>query len=145
MPGKIPDNDWRRQHFLDWLCTVPDQRDPSNMKALAEKLGLSDRELYRWKKDATFLGDWEIQYRKVVGSPEKAQEVIERLHETAVDRTDPRQVPAAKAYLEAIDAIKPKKVDVTVNRLDPKDLPDEKLYAILAERAEQELRDRSDA
>jgi hypothetical protein len=145
MPAPIQNDDWRRQHFLDWLCTAPERRDPSTMKALAEKLAIDYRTLYRWKGDVSFLAEWETQYRKVVGSPEKAQEVIERLHETAVDRTDPRQVPAAKAYLEAIDAIKPRKVDITVTKGTAKDLPDDQLYAILAERAEQELRDRSDA
>ena len=138
-------NDWRRQHFLDWLCTIPEDRDPSSMMALAQKLSLNINTLKKWKQDATFLADWEVQYRQTVGSPEKAQRVIERLYETAEDRTDPRQVQAAKAYLEAIDAIKPKKMDVTVTRGHAKDLSDEQLYSILAERAAQELSDRSDA
>lgn len=145
MSQRVPDNDWRRQHFIEWLCTPPGARDPLTYKDLATKLGLGEQTLYRWKRDATFLTEWEQQYRKVVGSPEKAQEVVERLHETAVDRTDPRQVQAAKAYLEAIDAIRPKKVDVTVTRGVAKDLPDDELLAILAERAEQELTTRTDA
>ena len=69
---------------------------------------------------------------------------MQRLYETAEDRTDPRQVPAAKAYLEAIDAIKPKKVEVTVNKAR-QGTSDEDLYRILAERAEIELRERNDA
>ena len=142
--GAIPSNDWRRQHFLDWLSAIPEDRDPPSMRLLAEKFGLSTQTLTRWKADATFLADWETQYRQTVGSPEKAQRVIERLYETAEDRTDPRQVQAAKAYLEAIDAIKPKKMEVTVNR-PAKDLSDEELYKILAERAEHELRERADA
>jgi hypothetical protein len=142
--GKIEPNDWRRQHFLDWLCCIAEDRDPPTMKALAEKLALSYETLNRWKKDADFLTDWESQYRQTVGSPEKAQRVVEKLYETAEDRTDPRQVSAAKAYLEAIDAIKPKRVEVTVNKA-AKDLSDDDLYRILAERAEQELKQRSDA
>ncbi len=141
---KIPDNDWRRQHFLEWLCTPPDHRDPPTMKDLAEKLALSTQTLTRCKNDSVFIADWEVLYRKTVGSPEKAQRVIERLFETAEDRTDPRQVQAAKAYLEAIDAIKPKKVEVVVNK-DAKNLSDDDLIRILAERAELELRDRTDA
>jgi hypothetical protein len=142
--GKIEPNDWRRQHFLDWLCTIAEDRDPPTVKLLAEKLAISERVLYRWKRDATFLSDWELQYRQTVGSPEKAQRVVEKLYETAEDRTDPRQVSAAKAYLEAIDAIKPRKVEVTVNKA-AKDLSDDDLYRILAERAEQELKQRTDA
>lgn len=114
------------------------------MKELAEKLGLSERVLSRWRRDADFLTDWEAQYRKVVGSPEKAQRILDKLFETAEDRTDPRQVQAAKAYLEAIEVIKPKKVEVTVNKA-AKDLSDDDLYAILAERAEQVLQERSNA
>jgi len=137
-------NDWRRQHFLDRLCAIPEDRDPPTMKALATKLSISYETLNRWKRDSQFLAEWETQYRQTVGSPEKAQRVVERLYETAEDRTDPRQVQAAKAYLEAIDAIRPKKVEVTVNR-PARDLTDEQLYSILAERAAQELAQRSDA
>lgn len=142
--GKIAPNDWRRQHFLEWLCTPPDHRDPHTMKELAAEFGLSEQTLFRWKREPEFLGEWEIQYRKVVGSPEKAQRIMDKLFETAEDRTDPRQVQAAKAYLEAIEVIKPKKVEVTVNKA-ARDLSDDDLYAILAERAQQELRERSDA
>lgn len=141
----IAANDWRRQHFLEWLCTPPDRRDPPTMKELAEKFALHINILSRWKRDTDFIADWEVQYRKVVGSPEKAQRIMDKLFETAEDRTDPRQVQAAKAYLEAIEVIKPKKVEVTVNNKAAKDLSDDDLYAILAERAEQELRERSDA
>lgn len=115
------------------------------MKELAEKFALHINILSRWKRDTDFIADWEVQYRKVVGSPEKAQRIMDKLFETAEDRTDPRQVQAAKAYLEAIEVIKPKKVEVTVNNKAAKDLSDDDLYAILAERAEQELRERSDA
>jgi Helix-turn-helix of insertion element transposase len=142
--GKIASDDWRRHHFLEWLCTPPDHRDPHTMKELAVQFGLSEQTLFRWKREPEFLSQWEIQYRKVVGSPEKAQRIMDKLFETAEDRTDPRQVQAAKAYLEAIEVIKPKKVEVTVNKA-ARDLTDDDLYAILAERAEQELRDRSDA
>jgi hypothetical protein len=140
----IPDHDWRRQHFLEWLCTPPEHRDPRTMTALAEKLSLSTQTLTRWKADTVFIADWENLYRKTVGSPEKAQQIIERLFETADDRTDPRHVQAAKTFLEAIDAIKPKKVEVVVSKA-AKDLSDEDLYRILAERAELELRERTDA
>jgi hypothetical protein len=62
-------NDWRRQHFLEWLCTPPDRRDPHTMKELAAKFHLSEQ-TFRWNENL-FLGEWEIQYRKVVGSPRR--------------------------------------------------------------------------
>ena len=144
MPVTLEPGDFRRERYLEWLCTITEDRQPRTIKELAQELDATVAALNRLKADATFLAEWEVLYRKTVGSPEKAQRVVQRLYETAEDRTDPRQVPAAKAYLEAIDAIKPKKMEVTVNKA-AKDLSDEDLYRILAERAEIELRERNDA
>jgi hypothetical protein len=135
-------NDWRVQHFLEWLCTVPASRTPLTQGELAGTLGVSHQQLTAWKNNSDFLIAWEKLYRRTVGSPEKAQAVIEELYNTATERTDPRQVPAARAYLEAIDAVKPKQVAVTVSR-SPKELTDDELMAILGERAAKELADRA--
>src|SRR5215510_970826 len=133
--AKVDMSDFRVQRFLDWLVTVPDERDPPNQEALAVEMGLTKNTIGAWKRDADFLVEWERRYRKKVGSPEKQQQVLEALHQTATDRTDPRQVPAARAYLEAVDAIKPKKVDVTVQTKPAKDLSNDDLAMLLAEAA----------
>lgn len=138
-------NDFRVQRFLDWLLTPPAERNPPTQKTFAEEVGMDPFLLGQWKKDPDFFGEWERRYRKTVGSPEKAQAVMAALYETATDRTDPRLVPAARAYLEAVDVLKPKKIDVTVTQGKAKDLTDEELLALLAERAEQELANRTDA
>jgi hypothetical protein len=137
-------NDFRVQRFLEWLLTAPADRWPSQQKDLAEELGMDRGLLSQWKNDPDFLGEWERRYRKTVGSPERAKGVLDALFDTAVDRTDPRQVPAARAYLEAIDVMKPKRMDVTVTKGAAKDLSDDELLALLAERAETELAQRSD-
>jgi hypothetical protein len=137
-------NDFRVQRFFEWLLTAPTDRYPSTQKALAEELAMDKDVLTAWKNDADFLAEWERRYRKTVGSPERAKGVLDSLYETAVDRTDPRQVPAARAYLEAIDVMKPKRLDVTVTKGAAKDLTDDELMAMLAERAEAELAARSD-
>jgi transcriptional regulator with XRE-family HTH domain len=137
-------NDFRVQRFLEWLVTQPSERYPSTQTELAEELGIDRNLLSQWKNDPDFLAEWERFYRKTVGSPERAKSVLDALHETATDRTDPRQVPAARAYLEAIDAIKPRRVDVTVTKGAAKELSDEELMAMLAERAEAELAARSE-
>jgi hypothetical protein len=137
-------NDPRQEIFLDWLATIPEDRKPATQAELAEQFGINPSILSQWKNDPDFLRVWEHRYRKTVGSPEKAQQVVTKLFETATDRTDPRQVPAARAYLEAIDAIKPKKIDIQVSK-DPKQLSDDELMTILAERAAQELEERTDA
>jgi len=140
MPGtrglRKPDlTDWKVKLFLEWLTTVPEQRDPPTQQAFGESLGVPPGYLGDWKRDPEFLVEWERMYRRKVGSPEKQQAVLDALHQTATDRTDPRQVPAARAYLEAVDAIKPKKMDVTVTTRPAKDLSNEDLALLLAEAA----------
>lgn len=135
--GRIkPDlSDWKVKAFLEWLTTVPDQREPSTQKAWAETVGAPTEYLSEWKRDPDFLVEWERMYRRKVGSPEKQQAVLDALHATATDRTDPRQVPAARAYLEAIDAIKPKKMDVSVTTKPARDLSDADITLLIAEAA----------
>jgi len=139
----VKDTDWRKQRFLEWLCTIGDDREPKTQTALADELGTNIQQLSKWKAEPAFLAAWETMYRKTVGSPEKAHAVLSALHEAATDRTDPRQVPAARAYLEAIDAIKPKKLDVTVTQGKAASaLSDDELFAMLADRATDELANR---
>jgi transcriptional regulator with XRE-family HTH domain len=137
-------NDFRVQRFFEWLLTAPTDRYPTTQAELAEELSIDRNLLSQWKNDPDFLAEWERRYRKSVGSPEKAKGVLDALYDTAVDRTDPRQVPAARAYLEAIDVMKPKRLDVTVVKGAAKELSDDELMAMLAERAEAELAARSD-
>ena len=116
-------NDFRVQRFFEWLLTPPSERYPSTQATLAEELGLERNLLSQWKNDPDFLAEWERRYRKTVGSPERAKGVLDSLYETAIDRTDPRQVPAARAYLEAIDVMKPKRVESPSPRAQPRNSP----------------------
>ena len=137
--------DWRRDRFLEWLCTAPQDRMPHNQYELAEELGIDRNSLSDWKKDAEFLAAWEKKYRQTIGSPERAGQVMQSLYETAIDRTDPRQVQAAKAYMDQIEQAKPQKLDVTVTSgKAAKDLSDDELFAMLAKRAETEIASRLD-
>lgn len=135
--------DWRRQRFLDWLCTVPEERVPSTQVDLARELHADPKTLTALRRDPDFLRDWEMQYRRTIGSPEKQHKVMDALFKTATDRTDPRLVPAARAYLEAVDAIKPKKVEVSLNTKPPKELTQEELDELLATKAQKEIEERS--
>ncbi len=143
-PSRPDFNDFRVQKFFEWLLTPPTDRYPSTQGEFADEHGLHRNVLSQWKNDPDFLTEWERRYRKTVGSPERAKGVLDALFDTAVDRTDPRQVPAARAYLEAIDVMKPKRLDVTVTKGAAKDLSDDELLALLAERAEAELTARTD-
>lgn len=110
------DRNWRQQAFLDWLCTIKDDRVPPTQEALAEQLGVPKDTLTKWKADPEFLARWEHQYRRTVGSPERMQTVLQRLYETAVDRTDPRQVQAAKEYRAAVEGVAPQQVTMTIRK-----------------------------
>lgn len=135
--------DWRKQEFLDWLCTIKEERDPPTQRELAEKLGANEVTLQNWKKDGDFLAAWERQYRKTVGSPEKMQTVMQRLYETAVDRTDPRQVQAAREYRQAVEGVAPQKVEMTV-RKDLSEMSDDELNALASQFVKEEKAQRAD-
>lgn len=138
---KVPINDWRKQKFLDWLCTAKDDREPLLLKDFAETLQIERRTLTNWKVDPEFLAAWEAHYRKTIGSPERAQTVLETLYQTATDRDDPKHVTAGVKYLEAIEAVKPPEMKVTVQG-DASILTDEQLERALAVRAGDELASR---
>jgi len=142
---QVNPNDFRIQRALEWLCTPPNEREPRTQSELAEELGMTPSWISSLKNEGSFLRLWEDRYRKTVGNPGKVGEVLQALQETAADRTDPRQVPAARAYLEALDVMKPRKVDVTVTSTAAKALTDEQLTEMIAARAAQELLDRQEA
>jgi hypothetical protein len=137
-------NDRRVQVILEWLCTPIADREPTTKTAVIQLLGIAPADWKAWTNDGEFLAAWETLYRRTVGSPEKKQHVLDELFATATDRTDPRQVPAARAYLEAIDAVKPKQVDVNVtNNATLASLTDEELRRMMAELTASELANRS--
>ena len=126
--------DPKHRVLLDWLTTVPSERSPSTKCALAEQLGVTDRTLQRWQRSEVFRRAWEKTANDVVGSPENKQEVIEMMRRLALDEENGKQVQAAKLYLDAVDAIKPPQVDVTVSRKDLAEFTDDELMEKIAER-----------
>jgi hypothetical protein len=132
-------DDPRKDAFIDWLCTPVKQRQPEKQGDFAKQLGVDHSTLSGWKKDKDFLDAWDLQYKRTIGSPERSMAVIDALERTAKDEEDPRQVPAARAFLEAVGAIKPPKVDVTINKGAAKDMSDDELMAALAEHAAREF------
>jgi hypothetical protein len=141
---QVNPNDFRVQRVLEWLCTPKGERQPPTQSQLADELSMTPAWVSDLKNNATFLKLWETHYRKTVGNPAKVQEVLQALQETAADRTDPRQVQAARAYLEALDVMKPQKVDVTVTSQSAKALTDEQLTELIAQRAAVELLERQE-
>ena len=136
-------SDWRVQRFLEWLCTHVADREISTQKELAEVLGVAPAMLTSWKKDADFLAAWEVMYRKSIGAPDRVKSIMDQLYDTATDRSDPRQVQAARTYLEAVDAARPPRVQASTGAKAAKELTNDQLLAILAERAAKELSERA--
>jgi hypothetical protein len=140
----VPITDFRKQAFLDWLCTPLKERDPKTFAALGEQLGVDRRTLQNWRDDKEFLEAWEKRYLKTIGDPSRKSEIMDTLYKTATDPDDPKHVTAAKTYFEIEGGLKPTKMEVSVTR-PAADLTDDELDAILAEKisTEKKARDAS--
>lgn len=135
------DGDYRKARLLEWLTTPPRERQPQTVEALATELGVDRRSLSNWRRQPEFREAWEAAAREVVGSPERTQQVLDTLFRAAIDATNKQQVTAARLYLEATDAIKPKPIEVRVAK--PSDLTDDELDALLSQGAAALHRERN--
>lgn len=140
----VPITDFRKQTYLAWLCTPLKERDPRNQTALAKQLGVGRETLSRWKDDKEFIEAWEKMYLKNIGDPSRKSEIMDTLYATATDKDDPKHVAAAKQYFEIEGSVKPAKVEVQVTG-NAKDLTDEQLSALLADKAVTEINSRKRA
>lgn len=130
-------DDFRRQVFIEWLCTPKRHRDPATQQEFAEQHGLDPNILTRWKQDREFLAAWEVQYLSTIGSPERKQDILDVMLRTATDPDDPRHVQAGKTYMELVEGVKPQRLEVTVDR-PAAELSDDQLDAAIARHAERE-------
>ena len=130
-------DDFKRQLFIEWLCTPKRDREPPTQEAFARLHFVNPDTLSLWKRDRTFLLAWENHYLATVGSPERKQTILDTLYRTGSDPDDPRHVAAAAKYMELVDGLKPQRLDVHLHR-PAKDLTDDELNAIAARYAEQE-------
>lgn len=142
-------DDANRERFILWLCTPPAERDPRTQDALAQEFGYSpgSSALTALKRDPEFLRDWNTRYLQTISSPEKKMRIMERLEATALDEDDPKHVQAAKAYFEIEGSLRPAgTTNVEVQTGPPvSDVSDEKLEALLAAAAQDELSARREA
>lgn len=138
----VPITDFRKQEFLKWLCTPPKEREPKTQEQLAQQLGFGRETLSRWKDDKEFLEAWEKMYLKSIGDPARKQAIMDTLYKTATDPDDPKHVQAARQYFDIEGSVKPQKMQVEVSR-PAKELTDEELDAILADKIAQEKQQRA--
>ena len=146
MAGEIvPTSDFRKQAYLDWLCTPPKERHPATKVAFAETIGVTHRTLNNWTDEKEFLEEWEKRYLKTIGDPSRKSQIMDTLLRTATDPDDPKHVQAAKAYFEIEGSIKPAKMDVQIMQRPAKELSDAQLAELIALNAvaEQQQREAS--
>jgi hypothetical protein len=141
---RTPITDFRKQAFLEWLCTVPKERDPRTEELFGNKIGVTRRTLSEWKNDKEFLEAWEKKYLRTIGDPGRKAQIMSTLLKTATDPDDPKHVQAAKAYFEIEGSMKPAKMEVSVTR-PASELTDAELEVLLAEHAKAEMDQRKDS
>lgn len=107
--------DARKMRYIEWLTTIPEHRNPRYERDLAKELDVFAKTLYSWRQDKEFREVWKDEADEVIGDAGRRQAVLETLYRAATDERNPRHVAAGKLYLEAIGAITPPKLDLTVS------------------------------
>lgn len=107
--------DSRKMRYIEWLTTPPHARVPRTEGQLAAELDVYPKTLFNWKQDREFCDVWHRETNEVIGGDDRRQAVMDSLFEAASDTHNPRHVQAAKVYLEAIGAMSPGRMDVTVH------------------------------
>jgi hypothetical protein len=95
--------------YIEWLTTPPTARNPPTEAEFARMIDVSVKTLYNWKHDREFRDVWQGETDQVIGDLDKRQAVLDTLYEAASDPRNPRHVPAAKLYLEAIKQMTPER------------------------------------
>jgi hypothetical protein len=124
--------DPRKMRYIEWLTTVPNYRVPRTERELAHELDVFPKTLYNWRQDREFIDIWRGESDEVIGGPDRRQAVLETLYRAATDERNPRHVTAGKLYLEAIGAMAPPKLDVTISGKALGLLTDEEIERLIA-------------
>jgi hypothetical protein len=137
----VPQVDFRRGAFLEWLVTPLRDRVAKTQAEFAASVGLDPNQLSTWKKDPEFLREWEAKYLSTIGSPERKMSVLDTLYRTATDPDDPRHVQAAKQYMELAEGLRPQKIDISLTK-SARNMSDEELDSVIQGLAQRELNQR---
>jgi hypothetical protein len=144
--GAVPKNyytpvrqDPEKMRYIEWLTTPPKAREPATEQEFARMIDVHTKTLYNWKQDREFRDVWQGETDQIIGDLDRRQAVLDTLFEAARDPRNPRHVAASKLYLEAVGAMTPPKLDVTVNHKNVGQLTDAELDGLIA-RGAAELR-----
>lgn len=127
-------DDPRKHRYMEWLLTVPEDRQPAKAKDLCVELGVARRTLYDWRNAKEFRDIWEERAVAIAGDPERTQRVLDALYSKALDTTSAQQVQAAKAWAEIARVIRPAKIEE--KSTDLKEMSADDLDALLIEMLE---------
>lgn len=130
--------------YIEWLTTVPDYRRPKTERDLARELDVYPKTLYNWRQDRDFREVWQNESDEVIGGADRRQAVLETLYRAATDERNPRHVAAGKLYLEAIGAMAPGRVDITLSGKAVGMLDDDELERLIAMGVAELQREKAD-
>lgn len=124
--------DPRKMRYIEWLTTPPTARVPHNERELARELDCYAKTLYNWRQDPEFCEIWRSESDEIIGGPDNRQMVLDTLLRAATDERNPRHVQAGKLYLDAIGAMQPPKLDITISGKALGMLDDDELERLIA-------------
>ena len=123
----------KQERYLEWLCTVPSERQPATKKLMSVELGVDVVTLRRWEKKQVFRDRWQAHVDETQGSPERSQRLLDSLYEKALSG----DVKAAQLYLQATNRMAPPTLNVTQQQKSSQ-LSDEELDSLIGALAERE-------
>lgn len=85
--------------FCIWSATPSGAKVPKTRDELAVALGVSKQTLWRWSKDPRLVDATRYLILQASGSPEKVEQVLDMLHEVALEKKDAR---VAEVWLKAV-------------------------------------------
>lgn len=90
-----------KRAYLEWLLTIPGEREPSTKTDMATHLGVSMRTLYNWESDPEFQA--KMRSVKLEWGSRWYPEILEQLMKVVSDGPPAQKVQAAKVLLQHID------------------------------------------
>ncbi len=131
----------KQKDFLEWLCTPPAQRVPSNQKEWGRANQVHHNTLSAWRKDPAFRQAWDQRLRELQVDPENIDVVMKALYAKAAAGSE----KAIQMYLAVVEEFRPpKEVDPRELRTPLRELTDAELRALIAAHAEDELEARAE-
>ena len=95
----IPED--KKEEYLNWLLTIPGEREPATKAEMAPHLGVSRRTLNNWEESDEFMtqmrqikGKWGVRWHG---------DILGRLMAIVQKGSDPAAIQAAKVLLPHLD------------------------------------------